>query len=439
MAVGTDMSHDARVWKEALTLAHAGYSVTVLAAYHADLPAEEVHEGVRVIRVEPRRLNPFPRLARAKGGLTQQLAAAEQPVSHTTSNTTHSARADGLLASLTGSLWSIRVLLENLCWVKRLAPDVLHVHDADRLALGLLASALCKVRIVYDAHEYVPGLDKQHLARFTLQRYCALERALVQRSQAVITVNAAIADLVRDRHNLSRVTVLHNFPHACAPEGDGHLLRTRLPDELRQLPVFLFQGRLTSGRGIEEFLHTVSLLPDVAGVVVGSGPQENAFQATAEQLGISRRVVFIPQVPWRELSILTQGADLGFCLSQATCQNNILALPNKLFEYLTAGVPVVVSDFPVLRQYVVEQEVGIAVPQDEPREIARRVRALLDEHGRIEQMRRNAREVSRTKYNWTSQEPALVALYDELDRRKPSSPCSEPYGVSQYNHPGVQC
>ena len=120
---------------------------------------------------------------------------------------------------------------------------------------------------------------------------------------------------------------------------------------------------------------------------------------------------------WRRY---TPGADLGFCLTQNTCENNYLAEPNKVFEYLMAGVPVVASDFPGLRQVVVGEDVGVVVPPDDPNRIAAVVGALLREPDRLAGMRKRTLEVARTKYNWEATSGAFVELYRELEQKKTS-------------------
>lgn len=409
MLVGTDMSHDARVWKEALTVADAGHVVTVLAAFNPALPAEENTGGVRIIRVAPRAW-PFRRPPQKSESLHPPADRPEPGAGQM--------RRAGASRIFRDWVWGVRARIEVLAWIWRLKPDILHVHDGDRLLLGGLAHALFGCQFIYDAHEYVAGLlvDDTLLAKLTRQWHASLERWLAPRARSVITVNEPIGQLLKTRYGLNDVVLLHNFPPPQPAPPPGHLLRALMPTEWRSRPVLLYQGRLTAHRGIEQFIETLARVEGAVGAIVGSGPLEADLIALAARLGVSARLIFVPQVPWNELPAYTAGADLGFCLSQATCENNRLALPNKLFEYLMAGVPVVMSDYPILRQYVGGENVGAVVEPNSPDRIAAVVTDLLRQPDQLIEMRRNALRVSGMKYNWKVEATKLVALYQRLEQ-----------------------
>jgi glycosyltransferase involved in cell wall biosynthesis len=408
MLVSTDMSHDARVWKEARTLAEQGHEVTVLAAYNAELPLDETNDGIRVIRVTPKEWRRLPASTVAHQNSTAAQKQAAQPVA-----------PKGWLGSIRAQLWDFRAFVATLFWVAKLDPDVVHVHDADRLLRGGFAHWLLGKPLVYDAHEYFTGLTVDNTLKWRLARwwFIALERLFAPQARAVITVNEAIGRKLRARYRLSQVVILHNFPNLNGAPAKENRLRDLVPLEHRHRPILLYQGRLTASRGIEEFIATIAQVPEAVGVIIGGGPLEKRFKDLAVQSGAGNRTIFVPQVPWEELAALTAGADLGFCLSQNSCENNYLALPNKLFEYIMAGVPVVASDFPVLREYVVREQVGAVVAPDNPSRIAAVIGELLRQPDRLAAMRENAHRVSRTKYNWETQADALRALYRRLDSK----------------------
>ena len=406
MLVGTDMSHDARVWKEALTLAQAGHEVTVLAAHNDQLPPEEQRDGVHVIRVapepwaKPRAFEPF----KSPGGNEMTIFSHSYP--------------KPLMRTVRAWLWHLRVLAKTVSLVRALSPDVIHIHDCDRVFCGVLAHFIARKPFVYDSHEYVAGRYPRRNWRSAGWRtwYLGLERLFISRAAAVITVNNYVERKLLARYRLRRTVVVHNYPIYQKAASNGAKLRAMLPEKYRNWPLLLYQGRLTRHRGIEVFVVVLGMLPDSVGAVVGGGPIEMELKRLAQQHGLGDRLVFVPQVPWDQLAQYTPGADLGFCLSAHTVENNRLAEPNKIFEYLMAGVPVVASDFPPLRECVVGEDVGIVVPPDNPREIARAVHALLQEPDRLRAMRERALRVARSKYNWESTSAALVELYATLEK-----------------------
>lgn len=328
---------------------------------------------------------------------------------------------------LRGLWWQIRLAREALLWMRRVRPDIIHIHDADRLLIGFIGHLLLGCHFVYDAHEFVAGLlvDGTRRSRWTRRWHLALERLLASRALAVITVNDAIAERLRNRYRLRNVAVVHNFPLLTPLPCDGGRLRERLPERIRNRPILVYQGRLTSSRGIEVFIQTIARVPAAGGVIIGSGPLRSALEALAAELRVEDRLVFVPEVPWRELAAYTAGADLGFCLSQPTCENNVLALPNKLFEYLMAGVPVIASDYPILRRYIVGENAGLLVSPDNPEHISEAVAALLADPDRLSLMRRNARRAAQ-RYNWTGEERILTTLYSRV-HETPASARSAPW------------
>jgi hypothetical protein len=130
MLVGTDMSHDARVQKEASTLARRGYDVTILAAHNPSLPDEEVRDGVRIVRVVPK---PLRRSSKTGGEGSTGLTA-------TTPQKQMKPMAAPQPSWPRRWLWNARLALAHVRWVRQLDPDVVHIHDSDRLFVGGLAS-----------------------------------------------------------------------------------------------------------------------------------------------------------------------------------------------------------------------------------------------------------------------------------------------------------
>jgi glycosyltransferase involved in cell wall biosynthesis len=300
--------------------------------------------------------------------------------------------------------------------VARLKPDVVHVHDADRLCLGGLAHYLFRTPLVYDSHEYFAGflVDDTVASRIKHYWWSLLERLFVPRARAVITVSEPIGRKLSGAYGIAEVVIVRNFPE-WRPAADGTRLRSALPAAYRGRPVLLFQGRLVPNRGVEVFIETLARLPEIAGVIIGGGPEQARLKTLAHERGLDGRLVFINQVPWEELTEYTAGADLGFYVQPNTCESWYLTLPNKVFEYLMAGVPVVASDYPVLRGPVSGEGVGVLVSPDDPDQIAAAVKGLLADPGRLAGMRENALRVARTTYNWESEAHTLAGLYRRLE------------------------
>jgi glycosyltransferase involved in cell wall biosynthesis len=187
-------------------------------------------------------------------------------------------------------------------------------------------------------------------------------------------------------------------------------LRTALG--LTDQRVLLYHGAVSEGRGIEVCVEVLSRLPSsVVFVVLGDGALVPWLREQQRRPELSDRLYCHPAVPLTELLSWVVDADLGLALIAPTEQNFVVSTPNKLFECMTAGVPLLASDFPEMRRIVMGAEIGEVCNPTRPDEIGAAVGRLLDDPDRLAEMRDRALVAARTTYNWEAQAAALVDLY----------------------------
>jgi glycosyltransferase involved in cell wall biosynthesis len=225
-----------------------------------------------------------------------------------------------------------------------------------------------------------------------------------------LTVSEGIAEELVRLYAISRPTIVLNCPEQ-RTEGRSRRLREELgiPSDLK---IALFQGRVSPGRSIETFLEAVQDLPDTAGVILGDGPLLAELRSRV-QSGDWQRVYLPGQVPNAILLDYTASADVGVSLGQATCPSHRLALPNKLFEYLQAGIPIVVSDLPERARLAQEYRIGEIVNPGDPRSIADGLRRLLHDPERYAQARANVSRAA-ALFNWEQESRKLVEVYSRF-------------------------
>lgn len=237
-------------------------------------------------------------------------------------------------------------------------------HASDLYTLPALSSAARRTgaATVFDSRELYP--DTPAVAHRPLVRavWRAVERLYVPRATAVLTVADALADTLALRYGIARPLVLHNA--APAHDGPPEDLRARagLPPTAK---VVLHTGALRDGRGLLDLVSAMALVqarvPAAALVLLGAdGGMETALRARAGTLGV--RLAVVPPVPPAEVPAFAAAADVAAVTLEPTCLNLRLALPNKLFEALAGGVPLVVTDTPGLRGVVEAHGVGLVVP-----------------------------------------------------------------------------
>jgi glycosyltransferase involved in cell wall biosynthesis len=289
-------------------------------------------------------------------------------------------------------------------------PDVVHANDIATLIPGYFAARLTGAKLVYDTHEYAVGVPYRKAVWAWLA--ATIERLLIRRCDAVITVSDGIAERLQNRYGLKeRPTVVRNVPDL-PPPGRAPDLRERMG--IGSAPLVLHQGAVAEGRGGGNLVRAVARLDYAHLLFLGA---DGAFAEALRELGgwegLDGRLHFHPPVPLAELLSFTAQADVGVSLLQDTCENHRLALPNKLFEYLAADLPVVVSDLPEMRRLVTERGVGWVTDSGDPADIARVLEeALLSRedaalHGRV-------REAA-AELNWPHERSRLTGLYEKLE------------------------
>src|SRR5947209_7168727 len=319
MLLHKSVEFDSRVRREASALAAAGHDVTVLEL--APVPAgADVLDGFRRVSSMP---------------------------------------PDWVRRRLPSPVYRSVMLLYFVAGVIRLNPEVIHAHDAAMLLPGLVGSRLARARLVYDSHELASSVPYRERAWAWF--VTAIERAVVPRCAAVITVSDGIAARLRDRYRLGTIPTVVRNVSALEAGGRGGL-RQRLGVGLDEL-VVLHQGAPAPDRGCEVLVDAVAMAGGVHLAFLGDpepGYGERLLARIRER-GIEERVSLLPSVPLTELLAWTREADVGVTLLQDTCENHRLALPNKLFEYIAAGVPVVASALPETQQLVDRYGVGWCV------------------------------------------------------------------------------
>jgi glycosyltransferase involved in cell wall biosynthesis len=364
MLVTSDLHLDPRVQKEARSAAEAGYDVTVVCRTYvgAPLPYRVVPIGVQR---RSKRLAKYGERAWTNAQLVR-VAAAQRP-------------------------------------------DIIHANDLDTLPAGYAASRLSGARLLYDSHEFWPeagrdiGASKKYIG--------AMEGFLIRRCAAVVTVNSSIAGLLAERYGISRPTVVMNAPSYIDTQG---CLPRDWVTRFGGRRIVLHQGRYTEGRGIPEAVLAAHHLPDdVVLVFRGFGPIEEQLRLLVKNEGLSEKVVFLPPVPMNDLVSYAMGADLGLILYVPVNLNNLYASPNKLFEYIMAGVPIVASDVPFIRKMLVENDVGELFVPGSPEDMARVIVKMLNNPARLQIMRENCLGAAQ-RLSWNSEVKNLFVEYDRL-------------------------
>lgn len=294
-------------------------------------------------------------------------------------------------------------------------PDVVHAHDLNTLPAAARVARRLGARLVYDSHELWRHRNRHGELRPVGRMVDAvMERSLVRRADAVITVSPSIADWMARHYRLARRPwVVRNIPSRrgqdCRPPETS--LRA-LPD-LGDKRLLLYTGRITGARGLEEAVEALPLLPDdVVLVMLGYGDATflGGLLERVEALGVQERVRVVPAVEPDQVATVAAEADVALVAIQPNCLSYRFSLPNKLFEAVQAGLPVAATDLPDIGALVREHGLGTLFAPSDPRALAAAVLEVMANGSRM----RAAVRTAGLELCWERERERLLELYREL-------------------------
>lgn len=296
-------------------------------------------------------------------------------------------------------------VLHALRQAVRSGARVYHIHEPELLLVGLILRVLGR-KVIYDVHE-----DVKAQVRDRLSAWGAMGRAIAA-AWGVIEVGASRmlnAVVVVDSHLQARFArcrpvVVSNFPSSSFWEGAR---RVRTTSEFR----ITYVGGVTEARGMGVLLDALDRLTgEVVLQVIGDVPES----PLGARLRAHPRVVLQGRVPWRQVAGHLADADLGVALLQPVRAYLEVEYVVKVFEYLSVGVPVLVSDFPKLRRQVEEFGYGMVVDPASPPAVAAAIEHLRNHPELRREMGERGRRAVRERFNWEEEEAKLLALYRRL-------------------------
>ena len=296
--------------------------------------------------------------------------------------------------------------------------DIYHFHDPELICVGLLLRLHGK-KVVYDVHEDVPQdlLHKFYLpkwVRYPMSWMARMIEGLAARLlSAIVVVTPSIAERFA-KHSKSVVlvrnfAVLEEFPSLA-----------EIPWDQRD-PAVIFLGSMSRNRGIRELVEAIELVP-------GNLNPKLRLLGPFSMPDLLAELEKLPGWAWTEnLGVTQDRRRIGQTLNHVRAgmvtihpiPQLMVSYPIKMFEYMAAGIPIIMSDYPVWRRFMNEAKCGLLVNPLEPREIAAAIEFILTHPNEAESMGKNGRRAMETLFNWTNEERVLLGLYNDLCARSP--------------------
>jgi glycosyltransferase involved in cell wall biosynthesis len=281
--------------------------------------------------------------------------------------------------------------------------DLLFSNDLDTLLPNYIIGKLQNKKLVFDSHELfseIPELvNKQQVKNVWL----FLEKTIIPKLQNVITVSDSIKNHYHNLYGISAI-VIRNIPKI------KKISQRNFEIDAKGKKVILYQGSVNIGRGIELMIDTMTLLDEYLFIVIGDGDILEQLNEKVSNLSLHNKVKFLGKKTPEELKELTPNATIGMSLEEDLGLNYRYALPNKIFDYLHANVPVIVADLPEMRSLIKKHPIGEILIERTPKTLAETIINMTNISYEKEL------KTAKKELNWSKEKEKLISIFSKLDK-----------------------
>ena len=282
-------------------------------------------------------------------------------------------------------------------------------NDLDTLLPNFLLSKIKGSALIYDSHEYfteVPELIGREKVRAIWLR---IESYILPKLKTMLTVNKTLAKIYSEKYDIP-VHAVRNVPkiNGYGNHSEGIQVRKKYGISSSDY-LIIYQGAVNKDRGLEELIEAFTYLPEKYHLlIIGTGDVYQTLVEKTEGLKL-KQVHFLGQIPFSELAAYTIQADLGVSLEKSTNLNYRYALPNKVFDYIASGVPILVSPLTELYSILDKHDVGKLLPSHKPKDIAETIVAIFANQNQLAIWKENTQKACE-EYCWENEEKKLISI-----------------------------
>ena len=288
--------------------------------------------------------------------------------------------------------------------------DLFYANDLDTLAPMFLLSKLKKKPLIYDSHELfceVPELKSSRIKKSIWQK---LEGYIIPKLKTCITVNDSIAKIYEAKYNVPFYIIrnISDFDQTFIPKSRVQL---SLPEDKK---IILLQGAgINVDRGAEELIDAMEFVQNAVLYIIGSGDVwENLKQKVSFNKSIQNKVVLINKLPKSELINYTFNADIGLSIDKNTNLNYLYSLPNKIFDYIQAEIPILASRLPEIENIILQYKIGDFIDDHNPKTIANKLNEML--YSQQLSSYKKYLAIAKKEITWKSEKEKLLTIIKNI-------------------------
>ncbi|MBL0342389.1 MAG: glycosyltransferase [Bacteroidetes bacterium] len=288
-------------------------------------------------------------------------------------------------------------------------------NDLDTLPANFIVSKLRGLILVYDSHEYYTGVPELEQRPGVRKVWETIEGWIFPSLNQIITVNESIAGLYEKKYN-KKLIVIRNVPSKYNKNGESIdkialRLKIGLPTDKK---ILILQGAgINVERGAEEAVEAMQYLNNVQLVILGGGDVMHNLKIRTTQLHLEEKIIFKPRMPYEEMMQYTAACDIGLTLDKDTNLNYRFSLPNKVFDYIQAGIPILASRLPEVEKIIGGYQVGLFIENHNPHHIAEKIKEMLNSEENLVRWQKNLQSAS-LELAWEVEQKKFPNFINEL-------------------------
>lgn len=283
--------------------------------------------------------------------------------------------------------------------------SIIFAEDIYTLPFAVIFGKLKRAKIYYDSRElfgYLAGLKEK---KFKQAFWKWIEKLFIKRTDHVIVTGQMDGEFLQKEYGLKNIILLRNLPRYYKPSSSLDLhSHFQIGKEKK---IILYQGVLLKGRGMEKVFAVLNELPDYVFLIVGGGEFAEYYKSLADHMKLREQVFFIGKLTQDELPKITSSANVGVSLIENLSTSYYYALPNKLFEYIMAEIPVIVSNLPQMKEIVEKYDVGFVIDIDNKVDLISALKELSDDSSLYKSKKQNC-HIASHELNWEKEVNGLL-------------------------------